>query len=184
MLKKCLKFFALTTAILFQFSPAQGSRCEDQFKPAQRPIEEVFYQEKWNTYQSGMCHQNVIRLLRQFEKEGHPVDEMQIVVLQGIAGMMRNPNGAPWRFHAVLKWGDRIFDYDSSRHPVSVAEFKNQWHPFVEQPFIKAVVIPAATYRTAALSMTGNASNGALIDAIVQSMPFTPSINLFMLSGN
>jgi hypothetical protein len=180
------RILGFTLSILFFLSFtsfAHGSRCEEQFKQVKRPIEEVFYQDKWNSYQYGMCHQNVIRLLRQFEKEGHPVDQMQIVVLQGITGMMRNPNGPPWRFHAVLKWGDTIFDYDSSRHPISVAQFKSQWNPFMEQPFIKAVVIPASVYRTAALSMTGNASNGALIDSIVQSLPFTPSINLFMLSS-
>lgn len=179
--------FAITLAMSMafpHFSSAHAAQCEDQFKPVKRPIEEVFYQGKWSSYEYGMCHQNVIRLLRQFEKEGHPVDQMQIIVLQGIAGMMRNPNGPPWRFHAVLKWGDKIFDYDSSRLPMSVAEFKNQWHPFMEQPFIKAVVIPASAYRTAAISLTGNASNGALINSIVQSLPFTPAFNLFMLSAN
>jgi hypothetical protein len=165
-------------------SSAHASRCEAQFTAVKRPIEEFFYQDKWNSYQYGVCHQNVVRLLRQFEKEGYPVDQIKIVVLQGLAGMMRNPNGPPWRFHAVLKWGDKIFDCDSSRLPISVAEIKNQWHPFMEQPFIKAVIVPAAAYRTAALSMTGNASNGALINSIVQSLPFTPSINLFMLSTN
>ena len=30
--------------------------------------------------------------------------------------------------------------------------------------------------------MTGNASDGTLINAIVQSLPFTPSLNLYMLS--
>lgn len=170
-------------ALVFLGSPSLGASatCEGQFTPVQRPIEDVFYSEKWNTYQSGMCHQNVIRLLKQFEKDGYPVDQMQIVVLQGINGMLRNPKGPPWRFHVILKWGNTVFDYDSSRQPITLAQFKNQWHPFMEQPFIKAVVVPAAAYRAAALSLTGNASNGALINSIVQSLPFTPALNLFML---
>ncbi|MDZ4084545.1 MAG: hypothetical protein U1E10_16490, partial [Bdellovibrionales bacterium] len=70
------RILGFTLSILFFLSFtsfAHGSRCEEQFKQVKRPIEEVFYQDKWNSYQYGMCHQNVIRLLRQFEKEGHPV---------------------------------------------------------------------------------------------------------------
>ena len=181
MLMNVLKLFTVAL-VLSQAHSVLGETCEGQFIAVKRPIEEVFFADKWNSYQSGMCHQNVIRLIRQFEKEGYPVEQMEIVVLQGINGIMRNPKGPPWRFHAVLKWGNKIFDYDSARHPLSVSEFKNQWHPFMEQPFIKAVVVPAAAYRSAALSMTGNASDGTLINAIVQSLPFTPSLNLYMLS--
>lgn len=168
---------------VFGSNLAQASTCDAQFQKAERTIEEIYRDIAWSTYRYGECHQNVLRLLKKFEAEGLPVDQMQIVVLTGYNGMLRNPRGGGWYFHAVLKWGNTIFDYDSSRRPISVAEFKNQWHPFFEQPMIKALVVPAAAYRATSASLTGDANNGQLINSIVRALPMTPTMNLFMLGS-
>lgn len=172
---------ALLLGAVFGFQSAEASTCDAQFTKVQRTVEDIYRDIAWSTYRYGQCHQNVLRLLKKFEAEGLPVDQMQIVVLTGFHGVLRNPRGGNWYFHAVLKWGNTIFDYDSARHPISVEDFKSQWHPFFEQPLIKALVIPASAYRATSAGLTGDANSGQLIDSIVRALPMTPSMNLLML---
>jgi len=115
-------------------------------------------------YQRGLSDINVFRLLRAFAVTGLPIEKMQVVVIQGVYGTtFRNPYqwiSAHRNFHAVIRWEDRVFDWDASRRTsMSVSEFKSQWNPENEQLQIQVFAMSVNQFLRQVQAMAGSATD-------------------------
>ncbi len=113
---------------------------------------DVFRDVYTSSYVEWNCHENVIRLMKEFKKAKLPFDPKKAKVLylfrkEGrVTGLKTRTGTRDWFFHVVLEYRGRIYDFDYTDAPKSVPRRKYFEEMLRPEEDVQVRAIPAKEY--------------------------------------